>query len=103
MKVNTMLRFEILFKPGYFKVCLCLVRLAQTTFSNFFWPAQVQLLYEAGRKESSGTGLGVHAKKKKFLTLWRLMIIIQEFSIHPHFKHMANSCIIIIISTSMGL
>ena len=49
-----MLRFEILFKPGYFKVCLWLVelvvRLAQTTFSNFFWPAQVQLLYGAGKE-----------------------------------------------------
>ena len=102
-----MLTFEILFKLGYFKVCLWLVelvvRLAQTTFSNFFCPARVQLLYGAGRKESSGTGLGVHVKKKKFLTLWRLMMIIQEFSIYPHFKHMANSCIIIIISTSMGL
>ena len=33
-----MIRFEILFKPGYFKVCLWLVelvvRLAETTFTN---------------------------------------------------------------------
>ena len=66
-------------KMAAFWACAC--KLSWTLLS----PARVQPLYGAGRKESSGTGLGVAKRVTDVLTtFWRLLWSITESDARQH-------------------